>query len=57
MTDQNQTTADLLARYGVSRPTAIAYLGKRGDAQRAHQHAQAVAERNRKRAAKKDQQT
>lgn len=47
-------TADLLARYGVSRPTAIAYLGKRGDAQRAHQHAQAVAERNRKRAAKKE---
>jgi hypothetical protein len=39
-------TASLLKKYGVSRPTAIAYLGPRGEAQRAYQHAISTAERN-----------
>ena len=46
-------TRALLDEAGVSRPTAIAYLGRREDAQRAHQKSQAVAERNRKRASRR----
>lgn len=42
-------TKDLLARHGVSRPTAIAYLGPRLEAQRAHEKSLGTSQRNRAR--------
>jgi hypothetical protein len=42
-------TAALLAEANVSRPTAIAYLGRREEAQRNHEKSRPTADRNRRR--------
>lgn len=50
MPSDTHPTPIILRQCGVSKPTAIKYLGYRLDAQRAYQRAQDLAERNKQRA-------
>ncbi len=55
MPSKEYPTRYLLETYDLSRPTAILYCGKRGDAQREHKKSLKIAESNRRRAGDADE--
>ncbi len=57
MSSKEYPTRYLLETYDLSRPTAILYCGKRGDAQRAHKKGIKIAESNRARSAQTQEAT